>query len=276
MRWLTSFVVTICDVIIVVALVIFAGENTHADQFRFLGGSFSGNVGWIVAGAAILGFLFAFLLLAPGRIASNWRARGLRRERERSEQELATLHGEHEQLRVEHARMVGERNQMRSALVTASAANAAQSARARQAAHIGTDDTAETALTAPTPAAADPAQATSDVRTGMNAPAPVDAGVNRAIKPSHIEPVNHQYTQETANAAPIMAESGTGVNKPVNQRTVTDQGAVAQPSSDGNAPADSTETRGDGVRGLLRWLREGTGPSSDDLGTPNSPPAPTA
>lgn len=124
MRGLTNLIVTLCEIIIVVLLVIFAIENIRAERYTFIGNTFAGNVWWTVAGSALLGFLFAALALGPGRVVAGLRSRNLSRTQERTGQELSALRGEHERLQAEHARVLSERDQLQSALATSSAANA--------------------------------------------------------------------------------------------------------------------------------------------------------
>ncbi|MGH2516056.1 MAG: hypothetical protein ACRDHP_10420, partial [Ktedonobacterales bacterium] len=122
MRSLTNILVTLCEFIILVLLVIFAVENIRAERYTFIGNTFAGNVWWTVAGSALLGFIFAALALGPGRVAVGLRSRKLSREHGRTGQELAALRGEHEQLQAEHARVLSERDQLQSALATTNTA----------------------------------------------------------------------------------------------------------------------------------------------------------
>src|SRR5262249_24906423 len=71
--------------------------------------------GWIVAGAALLGFLLAFLLLIPGRLASAWRSWTAGRQAQALEERLlelrqayARLQGSHRLLLDEHDRMMDQ------------------------------------------------------------------------------------------------------------------------------------------------------------------------
>ncbi len=109
MRGLRNFFVSILSAIIIVVLAIFAVQNLQGITTRFLGFTFTPNVWWVSIGSAVLGFILALLILAPGRIATGWRARRLDRERYRTEQEMSILRQEHESLRAQHAHIQAER-----------------------------------------------------------------------------------------------------------------------------------------------------------------------
>ncbi|HEV2405697.1 MAG TPA: hypothetical protein VGR88_09600 [Ktedonobacterales bacterium] len=120
MREVRHLLVTIAEIVIVVLLAIFAVGNIRADRYNFAGTSFAGNVWWTVVGSALLGFIFAALLLGPGRVSSGARGRGLSRQQE---QELGGLRTENERLRGQYAQAVSERDQYRAALASAMPAN---------------------------------------------------------------------------------------------------------------------------------------------------------
>lgn len=120
MRALIRFIGLLLAAIIIAALAIFAAQNIRLTPLHYLGMSFTGNVWWICVGSAVLGFILAFLLLAPGRVASGWRGRSLGRERTRLSDELAVvrareaqLRADHEQLRARHSQLTAERGQSR-------------------------------------------------------------------------------------------------------------------------------------------------------------------
>lgn len=135
MRGLRNFIVGILSAIIIVVLAIFAVQNLHGVTAHFLGWTFTANLWWVSIGSAVLGFILALLLLAPGRIASGWRARGLERNRLRVEQDMSALRQEHESLRAQHAHyqaelegLQTERDQLRARLATVNeAANVPES-----------------------------------------------------------------------------------------------------------------------------------------------------
>jgi uncharacterized integral membrane protein len=122
MREVRHLVVTVAEIIIVVLLAIFAVGNIRAVQYNFAGTSFTGNIWWTVAGSALLGFIFAALLLGPGRVSSGMRGRGLSQQQQ---QELGGLRTENERLRGQHAQAVSERDQYRAALASAVPTNQA-------------------------------------------------------------------------------------------------------------------------------------------------------
>lgn len=120
MRGLFRFIGLLLAAIIIAALAIFAVENISLVPLRYVGKTFTGNLWWICVGSAVLGFILAFLLLAPGRVAAGWRGRTLGRERMRLQDDLAVvrareaqLRTEHEHLRAEHAQVAAERDQLR-------------------------------------------------------------------------------------------------------------------------------------------------------------------
>ncbi|HLJ80765.1 MAG TPA: hypothetical protein VKT52_04695 [Ktedonobacterales bacterium] len=233
MRWLTNLIVTICEIIIVALLVIFAVENIRFARYTFIGNTFAGNVWWTVAGSALLGFIFALLMLAPGRVAVGMRSRTLGREHGRVGQELANLRGEHERLQAEHARVLNERDQLRSALAVTSSVNA------RNAGNAGNGKTATSygATDGATMTDTDRATQTARTQTGPQTDA--------------------QMAETSAQSVAPQPQDG------MNQDGVSDEA---------NQPAAQDE----GWRGRFRRLREGSGTTQDEMGTPNSPPAPTA
>lgn len=76
--------------VVVVILALFAIQNQLPLRTQFLGWTFATNLWWVVAGSVLLGAICA-LLLAPGRLASDWRNRSLRREQ--THRELDSLRG---------------------------------------------------------------------------------------------------------------------------------------------------------------------------------------
>lgn len=125
MRALRNFVILVCELVIFALLVIFAVENVRAVQYRFIGNTFTGNVWWTVAGAALLGFLFALLMLGPGTLSARWRSRNLYRAHGRMEQQLTDLQTEHERLQAEHANVLNERDRLQRSLTAMSEPSAA-------------------------------------------------------------------------------------------------------------------------------------------------------
>lgn len=123
MHEVKHLVVTFAQIIIVVVLAVFAVGNIRSATYNFAGTTFVGNVWWTVAGSALLGFLFAVLLLVPGRASAGLRGRALSRQQERNAQDVMVLRREHERLRGQYAQVVGERDQYRAMLASATPAS---------------------------------------------------------------------------------------------------------------------------------------------------------
>ncbi|HEV8189898.1 MAG TPA: LapA family protein, partial [Ktedonobacterales bacterium] len=126
MRTLSSLLLGLVAIVLVVALVIFALQNTGPVPLHFLGYGATGSIWWIALGAAALGFVVAYLLMLPGRVAASWRSQGLSRQMQRQDQELATarqqqaevdaertrLQQQYEQLQAQHDRLADERGSL--------------------------------------------------------------------------------------------------------------------------------------------------------------------
>jgi len=93
MQQASTNVSRILALVVVVALAVFVVENLFQVRAQFLGLAFTASLWWIVAGAALLGALCSFLLLAPGRVAASWRNRTL--VREQTHHELDSLRSQH-------------------------------------------------------------------------------------------------------------------------------------------------------------------------------------
>lgn len=91
MRFLSSLFLGLVAAILVLALAVFALQNLDGVPVHFLGYTGSGNVWWLVLAAAVLGFVVAFLLMLPGRVAASWRIQGLSRQMQRQDEELASV-----------------------------------------------------------------------------------------------------------------------------------------------------------------------------------------
>jgi uncharacterized integral membrane protein len=105
--------------VLVVALAIFALQNTGTVPLQFLGYGATGNVWWIVLGAAVLGFVVAVLLMLPGRVAASWRIQGLSRQMQRQDQEIDAAHqqqmdmdAERTQFQQQYQQMQAQRDQL--------------------------------------------------------------------------------------------------------------------------------------------------------------------
>lgn len=114
----------------VLALAIFVVENIRAERYNVLGMTFTGNVWWVVTGAALLGFLVAALLLVPGRIAAGWRGRRLSRQAGQHERDLTTARAQDARHQAELRLAIAERDhrhaELAAELATAVSANKAR------------------------------------------------------------------------------------------------------------------------------------------------------
>jgi uncharacterized integral membrane protein len=108
MRTPLSFLIGLFTVATAVALGILVVQNDQEVFFSFLGNTLQAPQGWAVAGAAALGFLLAYLLLIPGRLASIWRTWWLGRQTYTLETKLLTLQEEHARLQGSHHRLLEE------------------------------------------------------------------------------------------------------------------------------------------------------------------------
>lgn len=122
---------------------IFLVQNLHTEQLVFFGRVYVTNFALALAGAAVLGFLLALVLVVPSRIATALYARALERELGQLEQKVAqgSEQREHllerqerlllryERLFADHGEMVAERDRLRAQLRSISAAMADRPAR---------------------------------------------------------------------------------------------------------------------------------------------------
>jgi uncharacterized integral membrane protein len=118
MRTPLSFLIGLLTVATAVALGILAVQNGQDASFSFLGNTFQAPQGWAVAGAAGLGFLLAYLLLIPGRLASSWRTWWLGRQTHTLETKLLTLQEEHARLQGSHQRLLEEHRHVLDQVLT--------------------------------------------------------------------------------------------------------------------------------------------------------------
>jgi uncharacterized integral membrane protein len=105
MRAILGFLGSLLVVAAVALLVVFVIQNTQAAHASVAGQSFATSLGWLIGGAAILGFLVAVVLTLPGWAAAGRRGRRLRRTTLRAEQELEAQRRQHDQLRDQHERL---------------------------------------------------------------------------------------------------------------------------------------------------------------------------
>jgi uncharacterized integral membrane protein len=108
MRTVIAFFVGILTAAVVAGAGVLVVQNTQSEQFTFLGATVSGNKGGVVAGAVLVGFVLAVLLLLPGRLASAWHRAHIHRQARTLEQRLVALREEHAQLNGGHQRLAEE------------------------------------------------------------------------------------------------------------------------------------------------------------------------
>lgn len=108
MRTFLPFLFGLLTMAAVVALGIVVNQNGQSAQVAFLGNSLQVAQGWGIAGAAALGFILAFLLLIPGRLASAMRTGNLSRQGHSLEERLQTLREEYAQLQGSYQRLLAE------------------------------------------------------------------------------------------------------------------------------------------------------------------------
>ena len=108
MRILMSFLVGIIMAAVAVGLGVLVTENSQSVHFMFLGTTFQGNKGWILAGAVVLGFLLAILLFIPGRLAGAQHRWTLRRQARAQEDRMRALREQHAELQGSHRSLLEE------------------------------------------------------------------------------------------------------------------------------------------------------------------------
>jgi uncharacterized integral membrane protein len=119
MRFLSSLLGATIVAVAAVLLTLFAIENSKNVTLNFLGMPFTGNVWWLILGAAAIGLILGLLLVAPGRLIVGYRSTTLSRVNTQREHELAALRDEHEQLQAERDQLYGEHERVQSELAHA-------------------------------------------------------------------------------------------------------------------------------------------------------------
>lgn len=85
---------------------LFLAQNTQAERLTFFGQEVSTSLAWIIVGATVAGFLFALLLLLPGRIAATLHIWTLRRETRDLDEELVWQSEQRDQLLAHHEQLL--------------------------------------------------------------------------------------------------------------------------------------------------------------------------
>src|SRR5579859_81828 len=110
MRTFGTFILGILVAIAALILAIFAIENTRAEQFSFLGTSFTADL-WLVAVIpAIVGFILALLLVTPARAGLDSQHRMLGRRYRDLDRQYGSIRQQHESLMSQHAALQSERD----------------------------------------------------------------------------------------------------------------------------------------------------------------------
>ena len=126
MRTFISFLVGLVTAAVVVGLGVLVAQNAQNEQFTFMGATFQGAMGWLTAGAVALGFLLAFLVLIPGRLASAWQRWMLGQRGQALENQLRELRQQHAELQGSHWSLLEEHRLVMSQVLTPVAAGRVQ------------------------------------------------------------------------------------------------------------------------------------------------------
>jgi uncharacterized integral membrane protein len=85
---------------------VFLAQNTQTERLTFFGQDVSTSLAWIMIGATAFGFLFALLLLLPGRISATLHIWALRREAKELDEELVWQGEQRDELLTHHERLL--------------------------------------------------------------------------------------------------------------------------------------------------------------------------
>jgi uncharacterized integral membrane protein len=85
---------------------LFLAQNTQVQRLTFFGRDISASLAWIMLAATVAGFLFALLLLLPGRIAATLHIWSLRKETRALDEELVWQSERHDELLDHHERLL--------------------------------------------------------------------------------------------------------------------------------------------------------------------------
>jgi hypothetical protein len=89
-----------------VAVSLFLAQNTQVERLTFFGRDVSTSLAWIMLAATAAGFLFALLLLLPGRVAATLHIWSLRKETRQLDEELVWQSERHDELLDHHERLL--------------------------------------------------------------------------------------------------------------------------------------------------------------------------
>lgn len=114
MRAVTGFLVGIIAALVALSLGVIVVQNSVSVDVIFLGNTYQAPTGWLLLIFSAVGFIVAFLLLIPGRLASAWRSWALSKQTHRLQDKLvdvqtqyALLEGELRLLRAERQQRTG-------------------------------------------------------------------------------------------------------------------------------------------------------------------------
>jgi uncharacterized integral membrane protein len=131
MRIMVAFLIGLVTAATVVALGVLVAQNGQSEQLTFLGDTLHSAAGSVVAGAAVLGFLLACLLLIPGRVATGWHRGAMSRQAQAQGGQLRALREEYARLEGSHQRLLAEHHRvLEHVLVPGAASGERQSAQA--------------------------------------------------------------------------------------------------------------------------------------------------
>lgn len=242
MRTFGTFILGILVAIAALILAIFAIENTRAEQFSFLGTSFTADL-WLVAVIpAIVGFILALLLVTPARAGLDSQHRTLGRRYRDLDRQYGSIRQQHESLMSQHAALQSERDALHEEHTRLLAAH--DDLRSRMAA---------TSAERPTERVTEPITE------------PVTEPVRERMDERTAEPVVERVDARPRDRADRRLEDET-----VEERTTPDGAAVEEREVVHETAPEHRPSLGDRVRGWLRPER----PTDQDY--PNGPLAPTA
>ena len=126
MQRISTFIGGVLAVVAMVALAIFALQNTQSVQVSFLGTTFATAPALVALAAAMAALLVAIVLLLPSRVAAGRRSSALSAQYAQREQELTSIRTAHTELgsqheivladytrlRDEHGRILAERDEL--------------------------------------------------------------------------------------------------------------------------------------------------------------------
>ena len=114
MRAVIGFLVGIIAALVALSLGVIVVQNSASVFVTFLGRMYQAPTGWLLMIFSCIGFVVAFLLLIPGRLAGAWRSWALSKQTHRLQDKLvdvqtqyALLEGEVRLLRAERQQMTG-------------------------------------------------------------------------------------------------------------------------------------------------------------------------